>query len=80
MQVSTVWELFNQLDVEGKQQFLGKLVDSFEEETSTMVSSDLKAHIEARHSTSIASDAVHYSWSEAKNSVQQALANHRQDD
>lgn len=75
-QVSTVWELFNQLDLEEKNQFLSRLVDSFYAKTD-IISPELKSHIETRHLASIRPDAAHYDWSEAKVKVKEALVKYR---
>ncbi|MEM8525008.1 MAG: hypothetical protein AAGG68_10210 [Bacteroidota bacterium] len=75
-QVSTVWEMFNQLDIDGKNQFLTKLVGTFHTSTTT-ISPELKAHIEARHLASTKPNAVHYNWTEAKEKIKEALANRR---
>ncbi|MEM9885434.1 MAG: hypothetical protein AAF849_06035 [Bacteroidota bacterium] len=77
-QASTVWEMFNRLDLEGRNQFLTRLVDSFHTSSTNVISPELKSHIELRHLASTKPNAVHHDWADAKAKVKEALVNHRQ--
>ncbi|MEM8529088.1 MAG: hypothetical protein AAGG68_30935 [Bacteroidota bacterium] len=76
-QASIVWKMFNRLDLEGKNQLLTRLVDAFHTSTASVISPELKAHIESRHLASVASSVVHYDWADAKMKVKEALAKRR---